>query len=59
MVETMTITVIVGGYLSLIFAVPLEFGLLGVFVGSTIAINILGFILEEILRRSSVIKQYV
>ena len=55
-IETVVITAIVGGYLSLIFGVPLEFGLFGVFVGSIIAINILGFTIEEIIRRSSVTK---
>jgi len=51
-VETMVITIIVGGYLSFIFDVPLEFGLFGLLVGSIIAINILGFLLEEAIRRS-------
>ena len=56
LVETIVITVIVGGYLSFIFAVPLEFGLFGILVGSIIAINILGFILEETIRRSMTIR---
>jgi uncharacterized membrane protein len=51
-VETLIITVIVGGYLSIIFQVPLEFGLFPILGGSIIAINFLGFILEETLRRS-------
>jgi len=54
--ETLTITVIVGGYLSLIFEVPVEAGLFGIFVGSIVAINILGFALEEGLRRSGIWK---
>ena len=57
-VETVTITAIVGGYLSLIFNVPVEFGLLGVFVGSIVAINILGFALEEGIRRSGIVRKY-
>ncbi len=52
LVETITITLIVGGYLSLIFNVPLEFGLFGILVGSIIAINILGFAIEETINRS-------
>jgi uncharacterized membrane protein len=56
-VETLTITVIVGGYLSLIFHVPFEYGLIGIFIGSIIAINVLGFLLEEILRRSDLIQR--
>ena len=55
-IETLVITAIVGGYLSFIFDVPIEFGLIGVFVGSLIAINILGFTIEEIIRRSSIVK---
>jgi len=53
-VETLVITTIVGGYLSLIFDVPVELGLFGIFVGSIVAINILGFTLEEFLQRSGV-----
>jgi uncharacterized membrane protein len=52
------ITVIVGGYLALIFYVPIEFGLFGVLVGSLIAINIIGFPIQEIIRRNSAIKEY-
>jgi uncharacterized membrane protein len=57
--ETAVITAIVGGYLSLIFDVPMELGLLGIFVGSIIAINVLGFTLEEGLHRSDIIKKYI
>ncbi|MEM3577844.1 MAG: QueT transporter family protein [Candidatus Bathyarchaeia archaeon] len=55
-VETLAITVIVGGYLSLIFNVPVEIGLLGIFIGSVVAINVLGFALEEGLYRSGIWK---
>jgi uncharacterized membrane protein len=57
--ETVTITVIVGGYLSLIFQVPVEYGLFGILIGSIIAINVLGFLVEETLRRSNIIKRLV
>ncbi|MEM3725554.1 MAG: QueT transporter family protein [Candidatus Bathyarchaeia archaeon] len=57
-IETVVITVIVGGYLSLIFDVPVELGLFGIFVGSIVSINILGFALEEVLQRSGVWKRY-
>jgi uncharacterized membrane protein len=57
-VETLVITTIVGGYLSLIFDVPVEFGLFGIFVGSIVAVNILGFALEEILQQSGVWKRH-
>ncbi len=58
LIETLIITVIVGGYLSLIFEVPVEVSLLGVLVGSLIAINILGFMLLEGLYRSGMAERY-
>jgi uncharacterized membrane protein len=57
-IETAVVTAIVGGYLSLIFDVPLELGLFGIFVGSIVAINILGFALLEGLLRSGMRKSY-
>ena len=57
-VETAVITVIVGGYLSVLFEVPIEIGLFGIFVGSIVAINILGFALTEGLHRSGIAKRY-
>ena len=57
-VETAIVTAIVGGYLSLIFNVPVELGLLGIFVGSLVAINILGFALLEGLHRSGIRRRY-
>ena len=56
-VETGVVALIVGGYLSLIFQVPVEFGLLGVLVGSAIAINVIGFPIEEAIRRSKIFKK--
>jgi uncharacterized membrane protein len=52
--ETVAVALIVGGYLSLLFQVPVEVGLLGVLVGSMIAINAIGFPIEEAIRRSKV-----
>jgi uncharacterized membrane protein len=57
-IVTIVISTIVGGYLSLIFDVPLEFGLFGVLVGSIIAVNTLGFPILEIIRRNKAIKEY-
>lgn len=57
-VETVVITLIVGGYLSVLFEVPIEIGLFGIFVGSIVAINILGFALTEGLHRSGIAKKY-
>jgi len=50
---TIVITLIVGGYLSLIFQIPIEFGLLGVLIGSIIAVNVIGFPIQEIVRRTT------
>jgi uncharacterized membrane protein len=57
-IQTIIITAIVGGYLWIIFEVPIEFSILGVFVGSVIAINILGFTVQEIIRRNKSISDY-
>jgi uncharacterized membrane protein len=57
-IQTIIITLIVGGYLWIIFGVPIEFSLAGVFVGSVIAINILGFTVQEIIRRNRSISNY-
>ena len=57
-VETVAVGLIVGGYLSLIFQVPVEVGLLGVLVGSAIAINVIGFPVEEAIRRSKIFRKY-
>jgi uncharacterized membrane protein len=57
-IQTIVITIIVGGYLWIIFNVPIEFSIAGVFVGSVIAINILGFAVQEIIRRNKAISDY-
>lgn len=56
--ETAVITAIVGGYLSILFGVPIEIGLFGIFVGSIVAINILGFILTEVLNGSGILRRH-
>jgi len=56
--QTVAIALIVGGYLSLIFQVPVEIGLLGVLIGSLVAINAIGFPIEEAIRRSKIFKKY-
>jgi uncharacterized membrane protein len=58
MIQTIVITAIVGGYLWIIFEVPIEFSIAGVFVGSVIAINILGFAVQEVIRRNRSISDY-
>ncbi|MEM1514637.1 MAG: QueT transporter family protein [Thermoproteota archaeon] len=49
--ETVIVTAIVGMYLSYLLNIPLELSLLGIFVGSLISINLIGFTLEEIIRK--------
>lgn len=58
LVETIVITSVVGGYLSLIFQVPIELGLVGVLIGSIIAVNLIGFPIQELIRRNALIKKY-
>lgn len=52
--ETTVITLVVGSYLPMLLDMPIEVGLLGVFLGSLVAINVLGFSLLETLYRSGV-----
>jgi uncharacterized membrane protein len=52
--ETLAVSFIVGGYLDLFFGVPLEAGFLGILAGSIIAINVLGFPIEEAIRKSRI-----
>ena len=56
-IETVVIALIVGGYLSIIFDVPIEISLSGVFGGSIVAINLIGFPIQEAIRKSSIYKK--
>ena len=56
--ETVAVSLIVGGYLAVIFQVPVEIGLLGILIGEVIAINIIGFPIEEAIRRSKIFRKY-
>jgi len=49
--STIIVTVIVGGYLWILFNVPLEFSLIGVFLGSFISMNLLGYMLLKVLSK--------
>ena len=49
LVETALISVVVGGYLSVVFSIPLGLSILGILVGEIIAINIGGFVLLNII----------
>lgn len=57
--ETVAVTLIVGSYLPLLLSLPIEVGLFGVFTGSLVAINILGFSLLELVYRSGVATKYM
>ena len=57
-IQTIVVTLIVGGYLWIIFEVPIEFSIAGVLVGSLIAINVLGFAVQEIIRRNKSISNF-
>jgi uncharacterized membrane protein len=46
---TMIVSLIVGGYLWILVGVPIEVSLLGLFVGSFIAITILGYLLQRFI----------
>jgi len=52
LVETALISVVVGGYLSIVFSIPLALSILGILVGEVIAINIGGFVLLNIIGRA-------
>lgn len=59
--ETLVISLIVGGYLSLFFdppvSVPLAISIFGVLIGSIISINLIGFPVQEAIRKTSIYKQ--
>ena len=55
---TAVVALIVGGYLSWLLQVPLEISLLGVLIGEMIAVNLIGFPIEEAIRRSKIFRKY-
>lgn len=56
-IETLIISLIVGGYLSILFNTPIEISIFGVLIGSIISINLIGFSIQEAIRKSSIYKQ--
>lgn len=56
--EIITVTIVVGSYLSYIFGMPLEIGLFGVLIGSVIAIGILGYLLLRVISRLFITKTF-
>jgi len=55
-VEILTVTLVVGSYLSYIFNVPLATGLLLVLVGSVIAIGLLGHLLLRAISKPMIVE---
>ena len=55
-IEVLTVTLIVGSYLSYLFGMPLAIGLLGVLTGSLIAIGILGYLLLTAISRPFIVR---
>ena len=56
--STLTVTGIVGSYLWTLFQVPWEISLLGVFAGSLLSINVVGYSLIKGLEKSGALKKY-
>jgi len=57
-IEVLVITFIVGPYLSYLLAMPLSVGILGIFLGSLVAIGILGSILFFAITRQRVLNLF-
>jgi len=55
-VEVLAVTIVVGSYLSILFDVPLQASILGVLVGSLIAIGLLGYLLLRAISTPPMIK---
>lgn len=53
--EVLVVTLIVGGYLSYLFNMPLSLALFGILVGSLIAIGFLGYVLLKLMSRKYVV----
>jgi hypothetical protein len=53
--EIFVVTIVVGTYLSYLFHMPIEIGLLGVLIGSIIAIGVLGYVLLTALTRLKIL----
>jgi uncharacterized membrane protein len=57
-VQTLVIGLIVGLYLSPLLNVPVLLSIFGVLVGEIVAINIIGYPLQEAIRRSKIFSKY-
>lgn len=55
---TAAVTLIVGGYLAILFDVPVAVGMLGILVGEVIAVNLVGFPIEEAIRKSRLFSRW-
>lgn len=52
--QNLIVSVIVGSYLAVLFNVPLEVGFIGVLLGSMVSMNIMGYILILVIKKSGV-----
>jgi len=59
LVQTAAISLIVGVYLSPLLNIPVTLSIFGILIGETIAINLIGFPLQEALRRSEIFQQFL
>ncbi len=57
LIQTVVISLIVGVYLAPLINVTVELSIFGLLAGEVIAINIIGFPLEEAIRRSKIVQQ--
>lgn len=52
--QNLIVSGIVGSYLAVLFNVPLEVGFIGVLLGSIVSMNIIGYILVLVIKKSGV-----
>jgi len=50
--QNLIVSSVVGSYLAMIFSVPLEVGFLGILLGSTISMNVIGYILTLAIEKT-------
>ena len=59
LVQTAAISLIVGVYLSPLLNIPVTLSIFGILIGETIAISLIGFPLQEALRRTEIFQQFL
>ena len=58
LVQTAVITLIVGSYLSFLLGITLDVSILLVLVGEVVAVNLVGFPIQEALRKTSIFSKF-